>query len=191
MRRRDLLMAAATAPALAAASGADLTAEAELLAAKGKGKNRHGHKDRPKDKTEDSGQGAPQPGAIPPADDDAVDPAGKGNRPTSLHGMNLLVFITDQNRAIQHFPKGWAERNLPNEQRLRKKGVSFNKACCSACMCSPSRSTLMSGYFPAQHGVKYTLEYAMTDPQTQPQVELPTSLPNLATVMAAAGYETV
>ena len=28
-------------------------------------------------------------------------------------------------------------------------------------MCSPARSTLMSGYFPAQHGVKYTLEEDM------------------------------
>ena len=191
MRRRDLLVAAATAPALAAASGADLTAEAEPLAAKGKGKAKHGRKDRPTGKDGKGGQTAAQPEATPPADDATVDPAGKGNRPTSLYGMNLLVFITDQNRAVQHFPKGWAERNLPNEQRLRKTGLSFNNACCSACMCSPSRSTLMSGYFPAQHGVKYTLEYAMTDPQTQPQVELPTNLPNLATVMAAAGYETV
>ena len=61
-------------------------------------------------------------------------------------------------------------------------------------MCSPARSTLMSGYFPAQHGVKYTLEENMPaegtlgeDGQelekTYPQVELPTDLANLATVM--------
>jgi arylsulfatase A-like enzyme len=57
-------------------------------------------------------------------------------------------------------------------------------------MCSPARSTLMSGYFPAQHGVKYTLETDM--PETQyPQVELATSFKNLATVTAAAGYTPV
>ena len=32
-------------------------------------------------------------------------------------------------------------------------------------MCSPSRSTLMTGYFPAQHGVKYTLEANMPAPR--------------------------
>ena len=54
-------------------------------------------------------------------------------------------------------------------------------------MCSPARSTLMSGYFPAQHGVKYTLETDMPAPQ-YPQVELATSFKNPATVAAAAGY---
>ena len=54
-------------------------------------------------------------------------------------------------------------------------------------MCSPSRATLLTGYFPAQHGVKYTLEEDMPSPQ-YPQVELPLNLPNIATVMSAAGY---
>jgi arylsulfatase A-like enzyme len=48
----------------------------------------------------------------------------------------------------------------------------------------------MSGYFPAQHGVKYTLEADMTT-SANPQVQLPTTLPNLATVMQAAGYNVV
>ena len=42
------------------------------------------------------------------------------------------------------------------------------------------RSTLMTGYFPAQHGVKYTLELNMHRPKKNPQVELPTGLPNIA-----------
>jgi arylsulfatase A-like enzyme len=106
-----------------------------------------------------------------------------------LTGMNVLVFLTDQERAIQHFPPGWAERNLPGQERLRRTGVTFRRAFCNACMCSPSRATLMSGYFPAQHGVKWTLEQDM--PATQyPQAELPLDLANIATVMAAAGYAT-
>jgi len=31
----------------------------------------------------------------------------------NLKGMNVLVFLTDQQRAIQHFPRGWAKKNLP------------------------------------------------------------------------------
>ena len=102
-------------------------------------------------------------------------------------GMNVLLFITDQQRAIMHFPDGWAEQNLPGATRLKNTGLTFNRAFCATCMCSPSRATLFSGYFPAQHGVKYTLEEDMSPP-ANPQVELPLDLPNLATVMKAAGY---
>ena len=48
----------------------------------------------------------------------------------------------------------------------------------------------MTGYYPAQHGVKYTLEENMPDDQF-PQVELPRNFKNLGTVMSAAGYNVV
>jgi choline-sulfatase len=114
--------------------------------------------------------------------------AGKGK---SAAGMNVLLFLTDQERAIQHFPEDWLRKNLPGMRRLKRHGVSFERAFTNACMCSPARSTLMTGYFPAQHGVKYTLEEDMEASRKYPQVELPTDLPNLATVMQAAGYTTV
>ena len=71
---------------------------------------------------------------------------------------NVILFLTDQERKIQHFPADWESQNLPGLSRLKQNGVSFENAFTNACMCSPARSTLMSGYFPAQHGVKYTLE---------------------------------
>jgi choline-sulfatase len=105
----------------------------------------------------------------------------------SVKGMNVILFLTDQERAIQHFPPNWLRQNLPGMRRLQRNGLSFESAHTAACMCSPSRSSLMTGFFPAQHGVKYTLEEGM--PATQyPQWNLPTSLPNLGTVMKAAGY---
>jgi choline-sulfatase len=105
-------------------------------------------------------------------------------------GMNVLVFLTDQQRAIQHFPPGWSKRNMPGLTRLQEHGLTFENAFTNACMCSPARSTLLSGYFPAQHGVKYTLETDMAPPKN-PQVELATSFKNPATVAAAAGYNPV
>jgi choline-sulfatase len=105
-------------------------------------------------------------------------------------GMNVVVFLTDQQRAIQHFPPGWSERNMPGLTRLARHGLTFENAFTNACMCSPARSTLMTGYFPAQHGVKYTLETDMPAPQ-YPQVELATSFKNPASVVAAAGYTPV
>jgi choline-sulfatase len=105
-------------------------------------------------------------------------------------GMNVVVFLTDQERAIQHFPKGWAQANLPGLTRLQRNGLTFTNAFTNTCMCSPARSTFLSGYFPAQHGVKYTLEESMPADE-YPQVELPVDLPNLASVMPAAGYNAV
>jgi choline-sulfatase len=102
----------------------------------------------------------------------------------------VLVFLTDQQRAVQHFPPGWTERNMPGLHRLQQHGITFENAFTNACMCSPARSTLMSGYFPAQHGVKYTLETNMPSPQ-YPQVELSTSFKNPASVVASAGYTPV
>jgi len=115
--------------------------------------------------------------------------AAKGGR-EDVAGMNIILFLTDQERAIQHFPPNWLRQNLPGMRRLRQHGLSFERAFTNACMCSPARSTLMSGYFPAQHGVKYTLEEDMPASE-YPQVELPVELKNLATVMKAAGYNVV
>ena len=108
----------------------------------------------------------------------------------SVAGMNIVIFITDQERAIQHFPRGWSRRHLPGFTRLQRHGLTFENAFCNACMCSPTRATLLTGYFTAQHGVKYTLEESMSG-RRFPQVELPTSFKNLASVMAAAGYNVV
>lgn len=108
----------------------------------------------------------------------------------SAAGMNVVLFISDQERAIQHFPTGWARENLPGFTRLQSHGLTFENAFTNACMCSPSRATMLTGYMPAQHGVKYTLEENMPNDQ-YPQVELPLDLANLATVMSAAGYDVV
>lgn len=103
-------------------------------------------------------------------------------------GMNVVLFMTDQERATMHFPKGWEEQNLPGTTRLKKNGLTFNRAFCSTCMCSPSRATLFTGYFPAQHGVKYTLEEENNEASLQVPLPMPDEIPNLATVMKEAGY---
>lgn len=110
--------------------------------------------------------------------------------PPSMAGMNVVLFLTDQDRAIQHFPPGWTEKNLHGLTRLQRHGVTFNHAFTNSCMCSPARATMMTGYFPAQHGVKYTLELDMPADQ-YPQVEMPLDFANPATVMKAAGYNVV
>jgi arylsulfatase A-like enzyme len=110
---------------------------------------------------------------------------------SEVAGMNVVLFLTDQQRAIQHFPPGWSKRNLPGYTRLQEHGLTFRRAFTNACMCSPARSTLLTGYFTAQHGVKYTLEQDMPVSEYPDQVELSTSFLNPASVVAAAGYTPV
>ena len=106
--------------------------------------------------------------------------------------MNVIIFMTDQERYIQHFPPNWSKQNLPGLTALQNKGLTFTNATTNACMCSPARTTFFSGRFTAQTGVKYTLEENMYG-ANYPQVDLPLpdTLPNLAQVMASAGYYTV
>ena len=114
-------------------------------------------------------------------------------------GKNVILFMTDQERAIQHFPKGWADKNLPGQKRLAKTGMTFTSAFTNACMCSPARTTMMTGFMPAQHQVRHTLESDMNDTfdsegnliYEYPNVPLSTDMKNMCTVMAAAGYNVV
>ena len=50
---------------------------------------------------------------------------------------NIIVLMTDQERHHMHWPEGWAEKNLPAMQRLKRNGLYFNRAYTAACQCSP------------------------------------------------------
>jgi choline-sulfatase len=102
---------------------------------------------------------------------------------------NILLIITDQEREVMHWPAGWAEANLEARNRLLAHGLHFTHAHCNAIACSPSRATLMSGVYPAQHGVKGVIFCNKPDSDAQNRLSvLPSRLPNMATVMAEAGY---
>ena len=144
---------------------------------------------------------------------------------------NLLLIITDQQREPMHWPEdeGWVGRLLPAEAELRRTGASFRNACAASCMCSPSRAALLTGRWPAEHGVELTLTQggAKIKPENAPAAvagaaravaggeidlgkaigtilrsatrpadagaderELDPEIPNLATVLARAGYRT-
>ena len=68
---------------------------------------------------------------------------------------NILLVITDQQRQPRHWPEdpGWLGELMPNEAELARTGLSFTNAFCNTAMCSPSRATLFTGRYPAEHGV--------------------------------------
>jgi arylsulfatase A-like enzyme len=99
---------------------------------------------------------------------------------------NILIVVTDQERYPRHWPAGWADTNLPNRKRIADRGLTFTRAFCNSCMCSPSRSTLFTGVYPAQHGVIYTLTSGGSLSPAEPQ--LPLNIQNMARMLASAGY---
>jgi choline-sulfatase len=105
---------------------------------------------------------------------------------------NILMVVTDQEREVMHWPERWAEANLPARNRLLEHGLQFTGAQCNTAACSASRATLMTGLYPAQHGVKNLVSSDNPKDKVQRHLPvLPSRLPNLATVMAAGGYHSV
>jgi len=105
---------------------------------------------------------------------------------------NIVLIVTDQEREVRHWPEGWAEANLPARSRLMVHGLRFSNAYCNSGTCSPSRATLLTGLYPARHGVKTLLQSDMPRNRAQNRLPvLPSHLPNLARIMEAAGYAVV
>lgn len=105
---------------------------------------------------------------------------GSGQRP------NVLLIMTDQERYPQHWPAGWAAANLPNRQRLVDQGLSFRQAYCVSSMCSPSRASLFTGLYPAQHGLTETLTYEGS--RSDEETPLTAGIQTLGHMLASAGY---
>ena len=104
--------------------------------------------------------------------------AGNPRRP------NFLVILTDQERHHMHWPRGLAEKQMPSWQRLRKNGITFSRAYCSATQCSPSRACILSGQYSNINKVPY-IGY----PACLPDKDV---LPNIGSWLAEkAGYDVV
>ncbi|MEA2377452.1 MAG: choline-sulfatase [Thermoleophilaceae bacterium] len=72
---------------------------------------------------------------------------------------NLVLLVTDQQRAPQHWARdqAWLDELMPNDAELRRTGISFTRAFTATAMCSPSRASFLTGTYPSRHGVTLTL----------------------------------
>jgi len=92
--------------------------------------------------------------------------------------LNILLITSDQ----QHYDTlGVTNPRIrtPNLDRLAREGTRFERAYCVNPVCTPSRSTLITGMYPAWHG-GWTIG-----------VKLPEDVPTLGDILRARGYATV
>ncbi len=90
---------------------------------------------------------------------------------------NILLITSDQ----QHWSTLGAINpriSTPNLDRLCREGTRFSRAYCNSPVCSPSRSTIITGQYPSWHGC-WTIG-----------VKLPEDVPTVGCSLSAAGYDT-
>lgn len=73
---------------------------------------------------------------------------------------NILIFMTDQQRACSVLPGDPYKAITPELDAFRKDAVTFRRAYCPAPHCCPSRASFMTGLMPTQHGVWHNVNVA-------------------------------
>lgn len=110
---------------------------------------------------------------------------------------DVIILLTDQQRADAFGAAGAADLRTPAMDRLARQGVLFTRAFAATPQCSPSRAALLTGRYPHRTGVMgNTIEglegggAAADRPFSGMSGPLDRSLPTLGGVFAAAGYDT-
>ncbi|MCL4508169.1 MAG: sulfatase-like hydrolase/transferase [Chloroflexi bacterium] len=67
---------------------------------------------------------------------------------------NVLLFMTDQQRADHLGSAGHPVLKTPNLDRLAAEGVQFDRAYVNCPLCMPSRATMLTGLTPRAHQVR-------------------------------------
>lgn len=92
---------------------------------------------------------------------------------------NVLWICADDLAAYPLGCYGDKQARTPNIDALAKSGVRFDRAYCNSPVCTASRQSFLTGRYPRSLGV------------TQLKTALPDGTPTLATMLKAAGYDTV
>lgn len=92
---------------------------------------------------------------------------------------NIIIFITDDQSQMDLGCYGNTDVNTPNMDKLAEEGMRFTKAYAATSMCTPSRSNMFTGLYPARNGSQ--LNHFAVNPSTK-------SLPHY---MRELGYRVV
>ena len=96
---------------------------------------------------------------------------------------NILLIVTDQEYAHQSLPAGF---NLPNRDRLRARGVTFNHHQVTTTVCTPSRSVMWTGqHTPFTRMIDNTNFAWVEDMRADPE-----KVPTIGHMLRELGYYT-
>jgi arylsulfatase A-like enzyme len=96
---------------------------------------------------------------------------------------NVLLVVSDQERAWDHYPAGFIAQHAPARQWLRENGVSFTRFQTPSPFCSPARGVIYSGVQSPNNGVWDNVPLVYASP-------LRRDVPTLGTMFQDAGYIT-
>jgi len=96
---------------------------------------------------------------------------------------NILLLMSDQHRYDVNGCYGSQICKTPNIDKLAREGIKFTKAYTTTGLCSPARTSIMTGLWPHHHGI-------INDVHTENAVrkELDKSIPTLAELLSKEGY---
>ena len=94
---------------------------------------------------------------------------------------NILLIHSDQHRYDCLGVNGHPLVQTPNLDRLAAGGVSFSHAFCPTPLCTPSRTSLLTGMWPSQHG-------CIANKGTEAYHPIDESVPTFSQALKAQGY---
>ncbi|MEM7143247.1 MAG: sulfatase-like hydrolase/transferase [Actinomycetota bacterium] len=107
---------------------------------------------------------------------------------------DLIVILTDEERAIPPYEdatlREWRRTALPAHQWFIDNGVDFGRHYVAATACVPSRPCLLTGHYPAVHGVHQTDGLAKRATDSRMRWLRPDEVPTMGDWLRAAGYDT-
>ncbi len=87
-----------------------------------------------------------------------------------MNRPNLLFIFTDEQRADTLAAYGNHKIDMPNLNRLAESSVVFDQAYCTQPVCTPARSSLLSGLYPHTTGCKGNNIPLASDTRTLPEL---------------------
>jgi len=94
---------------------------------------------------------------------------------------DIIVILTDQERFPVHWPGSFLD-TLTSWKRLKRHGLTFERAYTSACMCTPSRGVMLTSNYANLTGLSMTPgELSYANPR----------IPQLAALIQEQGYDVI
>ena len=108
--------------------------------------------------------------------------------PTQAQKPNIIYIMTDDMGYADLSCYGRKDYTTPNLDKLSSQGMKFLNAYASAPVCTPTRTALMTGRYPARTQVG--LMEPLTTSGRDSTIGLTADIPSLGTLVRKAGYET-